>query len=226
MAYLLGALELNHNDGPWVRPDDYQKVNGVLRYSRGDNRNGFSVTGMGYWADWDSTDQVPDRAIDERPHLAFRPARSPRTAARPAVRASPRSSSDRVDPRRFARPASSCTTASICFRTSPTSSTTRRTAISSSRRSGASAAGGRVTYRRLGHFFERHAESAVGVQMRQRLARSRRPLSHGRAAAAVDHPRGPGRPDHDRRVRAERDRMDADAAHDVRPARRRVSASP
>jgi len=36
----------------------------VLRYSQGDNRNGFSVTGMGYWADWDSTDQVAERAID------------------------------------------------------------------------------------------------------------------------------------------------------------------
>ena len=62
-GYLLGALEVNHNDGPWVRPDDYRKVNGVLRYSRGDNRNGFSLTGMGYWADWNSTDQVPERAI-------------------------------------------------------------------------------------------------------------------------------------------------------------------
>ena len=62
-GYFLGALELNHHDGPWARPDDYQKVNGVLRYSRGDNRNGFSVTGMGYWADWDATDQVPERAI-------------------------------------------------------------------------------------------------------------------------------------------------------------------
>ena len=29
------------------------------------------------------------------------------------------------------------------------------------------AAGGRVTYRRLGHFFERHTESAVGVQLRR-----------------------------------------------------------
>ena len=46
-----------------MRPDNYQKVNGVLRFSRGDNRNGFSVTGMGYWADWDSTDQVAERAI-------------------------------------------------------------------------------------------------------------------------------------------------------------------
>ena len=41
---LQGAVEVNHSDGPWVRPDDYQKINGVLRYSRGDNRNGFSLT--------------------------------------------------------------------------------------------------------------------------------------------------------------------------------------
>ena len=39
-GYLLGALEVNRNHGPWVRPDDYRKVNGVLRYSRGENRNG------------------------------------------------------------------------------------------------------------------------------------------------------------------------------------------
>jgi hypothetical protein len=62
-GHLLAALELNHNDGPWVRPDDYRKVNAVLRYSHGDNRNGLSLTGMGYWADWDSSDQVPDRAV-------------------------------------------------------------------------------------------------------------------------------------------------------------------
>ena len=77
-GYLLGALELNHNDGPWVRPDNYQKVNGVLRYSRGDNRNGFSITGMGYWADWDSTDQVADarhrRAASSRDSALSMPA--------------------------------------------------------------------------------------------------------------------------------------------------------
>lgn len=63
-GYLLAAIELNQNDGPWERPDDYGKVNGVLRYSRGDTRNGFSITGMAYAADWNSTDQVAKRAID------------------------------------------------------------------------------------------------------------------------------------------------------------------
>src|SRR6202023_407900 len=33
---MLGALELQHYDGPWVHPDDLRKINAVLRYSRGD----------------------------------------------------------------------------------------------------------------------------------------------------------------------------------------------
>ena len=41
---LLGAFEVQHNDGPWMRPDDYRKVNGVVRYTRGDTPNGYSVT--------------------------------------------------------------------------------------------------------------------------------------------------------------------------------------
>ena len=60
---VLAALELNHNDGPWTLKDDYQKVNGVVRYSQGDSRNAFSLTGMAYSSRWNSTDQVPDRAI-------------------------------------------------------------------------------------------------------------------------------------------------------------------
>jgi hypothetical protein len=64
-GHLLGALEVEHNDGPWTSPDDYRKVNGVLRYSKGDTVNGFSMTGMGYRAKWNATDQVPLRAIDE-----------------------------------------------------------------------------------------------------------------------------------------------------------------
>ncbi len=61
---LLMALELSANDGPWVLPDEMRKVNGVVRYSRGDLQNGFSVTGMGYSADWNSTDQIPLRAVE------------------------------------------------------------------------------------------------------------------------------------------------------------------
>jgi outer membrane receptor protein involved in Fe transport len=62
-GHLLYAGEAYHADGPWVRGDDYKKWNGVLRFSKGDQRNGFSLTAMGYSGQWNSTDQVPDRAI-------------------------------------------------------------------------------------------------------------------------------------------------------------------
>ncbi|MEY2686818.1 MAG: hypothetical protein RL375_1016 [Pseudomonadota bacterium] len=61
---LLYALEALHNDGPFVQPDDYGKVNGVLRYSQGDRANGFNVTGMAYRSSWNSTDQIPLRAVE------------------------------------------------------------------------------------------------------------------------------------------------------------------
>ena len=60
----LYALEAEHNDGPFVRPDNYRKLNGVLRYSEGDAANGFNITAMGYHAQWNSTDQIPKRAVD------------------------------------------------------------------------------------------------------------------------------------------------------------------
>ena len=61
---LLYALEYFHNDGPWVVPNDYRKLNGVVRYSKNVQQNDFSVTAMGYHGKWNSTDQVPQRAID------------------------------------------------------------------------------------------------------------------------------------------------------------------
>jgi outer membrane cobalamin receptor len=61
---LLYALEVLHNDGPFNHPDDYQKLNGVLRYSQGYANNGFSVTAMAYRGKWNATDQVPQRAVD------------------------------------------------------------------------------------------------------------------------------------------------------------------
>ena len=37
---LLAALELERSDGPWEQPDDLRKFNGLIRYTRGDSRNG------------------------------------------------------------------------------------------------------------------------------------------------------------------------------------------
>ncbi|APV51229.1 TonB-denpendent receptor [Betaproteobacteria bacterium GR16-43] len=58
------GLESQHNDGSWDTPSDFSKANGVIRYASGTNDNGFNVTAMGYAAKWNSTDQVPQRAVD------------------------------------------------------------------------------------------------------------------------------------------------------------------
>ena len=58
---ILGALELQHYDGPWTSEDDQRKVNAVLRYSNA----GFSLTGMFYHGRWNATTDQPVRAISE-----------------------------------------------------------------------------------------------------------------------------------------------------------------
>jgi hypothetical protein len=60
---LLGAGEVYQNDGPFDVPDDYKRLNGVARYFRGDDRDYFTLTAMAYSGKWNSTDQVPQRAI-------------------------------------------------------------------------------------------------------------------------------------------------------------------
>jgi hypothetical protein len=61
---LLYALEGLFNGGPWDNPDDYYKINGLLRFSSGDASEGISATALAYHGDWNSTDQVPVRAIE------------------------------------------------------------------------------------------------------------------------------------------------------------------
>jgi carboxypeptidase family protein/TonB-dependent receptor-like protein len=63
-GHLLMAFESSTNDGPWTVPDAYRKVNGVVRYSRGDSVNGFSLTGMGYHGRWNATEAAPERAVN------------------------------------------------------------------------------------------------------------------------------------------------------------------
>jgi hypothetical protein len=61
---LIGAGEVYRNDGPFDVPDDYHRLNGVLRYYRGDAQDYTTLTAMAYSGKWNSTDQVPQRAIE------------------------------------------------------------------------------------------------------------------------------------------------------------------
>jgi len=62
---LLYAIEAAHNNGPWDNPEKFHRLNGVLRYSFGDGGSRSSITAMAYSAGWNSTDQIPQRAVDQ-----------------------------------------------------------------------------------------------------------------------------------------------------------------
>jgi hypothetical protein len=56
---LLYGAEEYYYDGPWVHPDGFNKVNGLLTYSQGDEANGASFTAHAYHGKWNSSDQIP-----------------------------------------------------------------------------------------------------------------------------------------------------------------------
>jgi len=62
---LLAAAEIQHYDGPFVTPDDARKENLVLRYSHGDEHEGYSATLMGYHQIWTNTTDIPVRAVND-----------------------------------------------------------------------------------------------------------------------------------------------------------------
>ncbi len=62
---LLAAAEVQHYDGPFTTPDDARRQNAVLRYSQGDEHDGYSFTGMFYHQLWTNTTDIPLRAIEE-----------------------------------------------------------------------------------------------------------------------------------------------------------------
>lgn len=61
---LLYAIERAGQDGPWDTPEDYKRVNGVLSYSLRSGDDDVRLTAMGMHSSWNSTDQVPQRALD------------------------------------------------------------------------------------------------------------------------------------------------------------------
>ncbi len=59
---LYGGEEYYYN-GPWKHPDAYNKINGLLTYSQGDDANGESITAHAYHGKWNSSDQIPVTAV-------------------------------------------------------------------------------------------------------------------------------------------------------------------
>jgi hypothetical protein len=164
-GHMLVGFEAVHNDGPWTLPDNFQKLNGVVRYSRGDTRNGLSLTGMGYNADWSSTDQVPRRAIEAGRISRFGnidPTDGGRTYKYSVVAEAQRSG---------ANASTRATAFAFRYGLNLVSNFTYFLEDSENgdqrdQEDRRTVSGGRLTYRRLGSVAGRHVESAVGMQLR------------------------------------------------------------
>lgn len=59
------ALEGVRDDGPWRKSDDLKRTNVFLKWSRGDNDNGFSLSLLAFESDWNGTDQIPQRLVND-----------------------------------------------------------------------------------------------------------------------------------------------------------------
>jgi outer membrane receptor protein involved in Fe transport len=60
---LLWGLDYSVTDGPWDLEEDLRRVNALLKYSRGERDDGFGLTASAYDGQWNSTDQIPERAV-------------------------------------------------------------------------------------------------------------------------------------------------------------------
>ena len=65
-VHLLYGVNVYHNDGPWENPDDYQKINGLVRLSSGDRALGRGLTAIANHGDWTASDQ----RVLQRVHVA------------------------------------------------------------------------------------------------------------------------------------------------------------
>lgn len=62
-ATLLGAFEAQYYDSPWELDENAEKLNALLRLSGETGESDYSIALTVYDAEWDSTDQVPERAV-------------------------------------------------------------------------------------------------------------------------------------------------------------------
>ena len=59
------AASVGHYDGPWSHPDDYNSYNGTVRYTHGDQRDGFDLMAMAYHGAGNLTTDQPVSAFQQ-----------------------------------------------------------------------------------------------------------------------------------------------------------------
>lgn len=58
------GVEAERSDGPWQLEDDFQRFNGLVRHTWRRGAGEFTLTALGYHAEWNATDQIPLRAVE------------------------------------------------------------------------------------------------------------------------------------------------------------------
>ena len=219
---LLGAVEVQHNDGPWDGPDDFRKVNGAAALQRG--RRARTASRSPAWATT-AGGTPPTRCRSARSTSGRSTGSGPSTPPTAATRiATPAPSSG-------SGPANNAITKVSAYRPRlrpqpvlqlhlfPRRSRQRRPVPPG--RPPLRVAARSVTHRRLGQWGSRPVAERRRPAAPARRHRQRRPLSHGRARSRLETIREDERAaDQRRRLRPERDAVDPVAADARRRARR------
>ena len=59
------GVEAGYDNGPWLSPEHSRRLNLFIRHTWSSGANDFALTLLGYRGQWDSTDQIPQRAVTE-----------------------------------------------------------------------------------------------------------------------------------------------------------------
>lgn len=62
---LLYGLDYSYSKGPWTNPENANRFSGIVKFFGGNRTKGYTLTALGYYNKWNSTDQIPERAVAE-----------------------------------------------------------------------------------------------------------------------------------------------------------------
>jgi hypothetical protein len=63
-GHLLYGVEIYHDNGTFVKPDEYHKLNAVARYTLSEGNDSLGINAFAYDGAFDSSDQIPQRLVD------------------------------------------------------------------------------------------------------------------------------------------------------------------
>jgi hypothetical protein len=62
-GHLLYGVEIFHDNGTLVKPDEYHKLNAMVRYTFGKDKDNYGINAFAYDGAFNSTDQIPQRLV-------------------------------------------------------------------------------------------------------------------------------------------------------------------